>query len=424
MSGRPGGGIGRRELLKAGAGALGAAWMASTRGVRGAERPIRIGASLSLTGRYARTGEEQYRGYQLWVEHINRFGASFGKENLPNRSERGLLGRPVELVVLDDRSDPTTGVRLYNELVYRHGVDLLLGPYSSAVTNAVAPVIEQARIPTPNPMASSVGIWQGKRLRWQVQIQPPASKRLPGVEEVAAQRGDRKVAIIYEDTEFPRDAVRALRQRFTRAGLEIVLDQAYPAQTTDWTPIIQQVQRSGATVLVGGGYLPDAVGIMRALRSLRFSPNIVSLLVGVALPDFEGTLGRDALYATGDADWVPWAGFPGNRQFVEAYREKWGRDPEYHAAGGYAGGQILEEAVKRVGRLDLEAIRDVMFSLDTATVFGRYKVQPLDSPDSGLQVAADRVMLQVQEQGGRLVKPVVYPPDAATASWVYPFRLA
>lgn len=416
--------VGRRQVLKAGAGALGASLAAGLPRALAGERPIRIGASLSLTGRYARTGEEQYRGYQLWVEHINRFGASFGKEGLPNRSEQGLLGRPVELIVLDDRSDPTTGVRLYNELVYRHGVELLLGPYSSAVTNAVAPVIEQARIPTPNPMASSVGIWQGKALKWQVQLQPPGSKRLPGVEVVAARRGDRRAAIIYEDTEFPRDAARALRQRLSQAGLDIVLDQAYPTQTTDWTPIIQQVQRSGATVLVGGGYLPDAIGIMRALRSLRFAPNIVSLLVGVALPDFEQTLGRDALYATGDADWVPWADYPGNRQFVAAYRERWGRDPEYHAAGGYGGAQILEEAVKRAGRLDLPLIRDVMFSLETTTVFGRFKVEPLDSPNSGLQVAADRVMLQVQEQGGQLVKPVVYPPEAASAEWIYPFRLA
>ena len=416
--------VSRRRWLAAGAGLAGLVAVGAVPKSFAAQRPIRIGASLSLTGRYARTGEEQYRGYQLWVEHVNRFGASFGKENLPNRSEQGLLGRPVELIVLDDRSDPTTGVRLYNELVYRHGVDLLLGPYSSAVTNAVSPVIEQARIPTPNPMASSVGIWQGKRLQWQVQLQPPAVKRLPGVEVLASRHGDRRAAIIYEDTEFPRDAARALRQRLTQAGLEVVLDQAYPTQTTDWTPIIQQVQRSGATVLVGGGYLPDAIGIMRALRSLRFAPNIVALLVGVALPDFEGTLGRDGLWASGDADWVPWADYPGNRQFVAAYRERWGRDPEYHAAGGYGGAQILEEAVKRVGRLDLPAIRDLMFTMETTTVFGRYRVEPLGSPDSGLQVAADRVMLQVQEQDGQLVKPVVFPPEAASAEWVYPFRLA
>src|SRR5699024_8935850 len=149
--------------------------------------------SISLTGKYARSGEEQHKGYKLWAEHVNKLGHSYGKGDLPNTGKPGLLGRPVELIVLDDRSDPTTGVRLYNELVYDREVDLLLGPYSSAVTNAVAPIIEKSRIPTPNPLASSTAIWEGRNLQWQVQVQPPGSRRLPGLTDVAAKHGDKKI---------------------------------------------------------------------------------------------------------------------------------------------------------------------------------------------------------------------------------------
>jgi branched-chain amino acid transport system substrate-binding protein len=158
------------------------------------------------------------------------------------------------------------------------------------------------------------------------------------------------------------------------------------------------------------------------VRSLGYKPKILSLLVGVALPDFEQTLGRDALTVTGDADWVTTAGFPGVQEYLDAYRAKYGHDPEYHSVGGYGGAQILEEAIKRVGSItELEKIRDAMYEINTTTVFNTYEVAPLDSPDSGLQLAADRVMLQVQEQGDELVKPVVAPAEAASAEWIYPF---
>lgn len=387
------------------------------------QKPLRIGASISLTGKYARSGEEQHKGYMLWAEHVNELGHSYGKADLPNTGEPGLLGRPVELIVLDDRSDPTTGVRLYNELIYDRQVDLLLGPYSSAVTNAVAPIIEGARIPTPNPMASSTAIWDGRNLQWQVQVQPPGSRRLPGLTKVASEHGDEKIAIIYEDSEFPRNAADALRVRARKDGMQIVLDTAYPVKITDWTPIVQQVMSSGATVLAGGGYLPDAIGITRATRSLGYQPNILSLLVGVALPDYRNTLGEAALTVTGDADWTPNVNYPGAQQYVEAYLSKYGRLPEYHSAGGYGAAQILEEAVRRAGTLDdLEKIRDIMFDLQTTTVFNLYEVAPLDSPDSGLQLAANRVMLQVQEINGELENAVVYPDEAANAQWIYPFQ--
>jgi environmental stress-induced protein Ves len=63
-----------------------------------------------------------------------------------------------------------------------------------------------------------------------------------------------------------------------------------------------------------------------------------------------------------------------------------------------------------------------MYTLDTLTIFNAYKVMPLDSPDSGLQVAAKRLLLQWQKVGGELKKVVIYPSEAATGKFIYPFR--
>ena len=82
-----------------------------------AQPPIRIGASLSQTGVGAALGQDQLRGYQLCVKHTNEKG--------------GVLGRKLELVAYDDRSDVATGIRLYGQLTTQDKVDLVLGPFGS-----------------------------------------------------------------------------------------------------------------------------------------------------------------------------------------------------------------------------------------------------------------------------------------------------
>ena len=94
-----------------------------------AQPPIRIGASLSQTGALAAPGQNQLRGYQLCVKHMN--------------DKRGVLGRKLELVLYDDGSDPATAVRLYEKLITQDKVDLVLGPLSSTITDAVADVTER-----------------------------------------------------------------------------------------------------------------------------------------------------------------------------------------------------------------------------------------------------------------------------------------
>ncbi len=102
---------------------------------------IKIGYSLALTGKYAKTGRYQQEAFKMWAEEVNKRG--------------GLLGRPVKLIHYDDRSDPKTGVKLYEKLITFDKVDLVFGPYSSAVTNPVAGVTEKYKYPMITAGASS-----------------------------------------------------------------------------------------------------------------------------------------------------------------------------------------------------------------------------------------------------------------------------
>ena len=129
-----------------------------------AQPPIRIGASLSQTGLYAAIGQNQLRGNRLCVKHLNDKG--------------GVLGRKLELVVYDDGSDPATAVRLYEKLITQDKVDLVLGPYSSPMTEPVADVTEKYKMPMVSPSAAATSIYRKGR-KFIFQMIPPAEGPSP-----------------------------------------------------------------------------------------------------------------------------------------------------------------------------------------------------------------------------------------------------
>src|SRR3954469_12984098 len=107
--------------------------------------PIRIGASISLTGKDARTGKELQQGYKLWEEQVNAKG--------------GVLGRKVEFVIYDDQSEPETSAKLYEKLISEDKVDLIIGPYSSPTTIPASTVTEKHHYPMIVSGASATDIF-------------------------------------------------------------------------------------------------------------------------------------------------------------------------------------------------------------------------------------------------------------------------
>ncbi|MBW1997227.1 MAG: amino acid ABC transporter substrate-binding protein [Deltaproteobacteria bacterium] len=399
----------------------------------GTKMPIKIGVAISLTGKWARTGELEVGGYKLWGKIINERGCSFGEAERYGCKGPGLLGRPVEFIVYDDKSDPSEAVKLIRKLVVSDKVDLILGPYGSAVSNAIAPLAETYRIPVITPLANAPVIWQGKKRQWFVGVLPPAWKNLYGSMLIGKDKGAKTVAFIYSDTAFPTGATRPLVTKAKEMGIKVVLDEAYPKETADWEPIMSKAWSKRPDMILGGGYLPDSIGIVKAAKAVNATPKIFGFLVGPAIVDFAKSLKKDALYITGETFWEPFTQTPGNQEFYRAYTREYNSEPSYHAAAGFAAGQILEMAVKEVGSIeDRKAIRDKLYSMEVTTIFGKYQVNPLGHPDSGYQIGKTTNLIQWQEAAGKkllpnqvpvegMVKEIIYPKETATAEVIYPF---
>ncbi len=375
-----------------------------------AQPPIRIGMSLSQTGPYAAPGQNHLRARQLCVKHANEKG--------------GVLGRTLKLVVEDDRSEPATAVRLYEKLISQDKVDAILGPYNSTLVEAVADVSEKYRMPMVAPAGTATSIYKKGR-RFVFMVSSASEVYLEGFIDMAAKRGLKTVALIHEDRLFPKAVAQGAVELAKKRGLSVVLVEAYPKETTDFSAILTRVRVANPDVLAAGTTFDDAVAVTRQLRELNVNPRMFAVTVGGDFPQFYQKLGRGAEFVYGPSQWeaelvtlragglIPIARqYPGAREFVEAHRKEFpGAELSYHSAAGYGGCQVLVEAIRRAGSLDSEKIRDAVLKLDLNTVFGAFKVDP-----DGFQISHKMVIFQWQD--GK--KVIVWPEELAPGKPRFP----
>ena len=362
-----------------------------------AQTPIKIGASMSVTGTYAKPGTYQRQGYDVCIDELNAKG--------------GILGRKVELVIYDDQSTPATAVRLYEKLITEDKVDAVMGPYSSAVSEAVANVTEKYKKVMVAPLAATTSIFKKGR-KYIFMVITPAENYLDGLIDMAAKRGLKTVAIIHEDTLFPKASAAGTVEAAKKKGMQVVLQEAYPKGNTDFSALLVKIKAANPDVIAAGTYFDDAVAITRQMKELNVNPKMFGLTVGGDLPEFYDLLKQNAEYVYGSTQWDESLPYPGQKEFLAAYKAKFkGQEPSYHTAAGYAGCLIYAEAVKKAGSLDADKVRDQLLKMEIKTAFGDYKVEP-----DGFQIAHKMVMLQWQD--GRRI--VVWPDDLANGKIRYP----
>ncbi len=361
-----------------------------------AQGPIRIGASLSLTGTYAKLGKNQHEGYQLCEKDLNAKG--------------GLLGRKVQFVVYDDQSMPAAAVRLYEKLITEDKVDAIMGPYSSPVTEAAVNVTEKYKKVMVAPLAATTSIFKKGR-KYVFMVISPAEVYLEGLIDMAVKRGLKTIAVVNEDTLFSKAAAAGAVELAKKHGMQVVYTEAYPKGNTDFSALLTKLKAANADVLAAATYFDDAVALTRQMKELNVNPKMYGVTVGGDLPEFYDTLKQNAEYVYGATQWEPTLPYPGNQEWYETYKKEFGHEPSYHSAAGYAGCVIYAEAAKRANNLDAERVREQLLKLEMRTIFGDYKVEA-----DGFQIAHKMVTFQWQKEK----KATVWPDDLAKAKPIFP----
>ncbi len=368
---------------------------------------VKIGVSVALTGNFARLGQLELQGLQLWAARANASGGiAVGGKKLP-----------VRLITLDDQSDPAVSTRLTQRLITEDRVNFLIGPYSSGITQATTAIAERYKIITVAPLANAPELY-ARGFKYLFGVLPLATQYLQGVLDLAHTFSPRPitVAIISPNNIFSLAAAGGARDYAPRVGMQVVLYKDYPTTAQDFTALISQVKALNPSVVLGTGYLNDSIQIVKQMAQLGFSPKVLGFTIATSVPDFAKSLGGLATGIIGGEWWEPTYKsndpvFGSTAGFVAAYKQKYGEEPTYYSAAGAVAGVLLQTAAERAGTLDSDAVRQALVSLDAPTLFGSIRFNA-----SGVNVKAAPAASQIV--GGR-AEPV-FPPSAAVVKPVYP----
>lgn len=324
--------------------------------------PIKIGASLPLTGQFSQPGQAALRGYQTWEAMTNESG--------------GLLGRPVKLIYKDDASQQNIIVADYNALISRDKVDLLVGSYSSLLNLPASAIAERNRMLFVEPAGGSPKMFKrGFRYLFYSQQATADKTGLAYANWVAglpANIRPKTAAYPTIDDPFAAPSVEAIREVLEKAGVTTVYSETYAPDTRNFDTITNAMKAAKPDLVVHGASFEDGVGMIRSMLRAGFRPHS---LYQTTAP----SLGQQYADAIGPANTegvvfaishTPEANTPGNAEFVAKYQEMFGEPPPEDAADGFAAGQMIAAAVKGVGRIDQTALADWLRNHTVSTVLG------------------------------------------------------
>jgi branched-chain amino acid transport system substrate-binding protein len=414
-----------RALAGAATAALVAASLAAAPASAQTGEPIKIGFSMALTGGLAPNGKSALLAQKIWEEDVNAKG--------------GILGRPVKLVYYDDKSSPAEIPAIYTKLLDIDKVDLIVGPYATALIAPAMPIVIQRK----KTFIGLLGLAVNSEFNYPnyfVMI-PSGQDAKPaftkGFFDIAMAQNPKPqtVAIVSADQEFSRNAADGARENAKKAGLKVVYDKTYPPATNDFAPIVRAIQATNPDIVNINSYPPDSVGMVRAINEIGFKPKMVGGgMVGLQATAIKTQLGPLLNGFTNYDFWlpVPKMQFPGVDDLIKRYQARAGAegvDPlgYYMAPWGYAQLQVLQQAVEATKSLDDAKLGDYIRANTIKTIVGDVKFG-----DKGEWAESRVLQVQFQNVKGNDVgqfkdistQVVVSPAAYESGKVIYPYEKA
>jgi len=355
--------------------------------------------TAALTGRYSLPGRQALLGAQAWVEDTNRAGGIW----LP--ASRAHL--PLRLTSYDDASEPEQCAALTERLISEDQVDILLGPYSSGLALRAAEVAQRPQRVLWNHGGASEAIYT-RGFTWVVGILSPPSTYFHSMLDFVRHTRPfaNHVAIVHSTAgAFPKDVAAGAVQYGQQQGFATVHTYPYPAGTTDFTPILKQLESAAPAVVLSVGRIEDDLRFAAQYLQHNIPADVVGLIV-TPLTLFRDTLGSAAAHFVGPSQWEP--AMMNEPEYgpssAEVLARLMARHPEgvdYPMAQAYAGGLVAQRCLEIAGTLEQHALRQVASTLDFTTFYGRYCIDPHTGRQLGHRMPV------IQWQDGR--KVVVWP---------------
>ncbi len=388
--------------------ALGAL-MASTAMAAAADcESITLGSAISLTGKYATNGVHAKNGYEFAIKKISEAGGvQFGGKCYN-----------FNVIYYDDESKGDRGATLAERLINQDKVQYMLGPYSSGLTKAIAPVTEKYGIPMVEAEGASRSLFN-KGYKYLFAVLSTSEQYLASAVALAGEKAvesgktaaDVKVAIAVENDPFSLDIRAGVMEDAAKLGMKIVIDEKLPRDLSDMTAILTKVKLVKPDLLVVSGHSKGAATAVRQIGEQKISTPMIALTHCEAA-DVTGNFGaaaNDILCATQWSETLsyedPIFGTAANYEieFKAAYPEYASKKVPYQTAQATAAVYVFKDAFERAASLDKEAVRDAIAATDLKTFYGGIKFS-----EAGNNIAKPMVLRQIQDGAYNVVAPSAF----------------
>jgi len=373
---------------------------------------IIFGAALSATGKYSTAGKHTKNGYDLAVERLNGMGGI----------RVGGKYYQIKVKYYDDESTAARGAQLAERLIKQDGVKFMLGPYSSGLTKAIAPVTEKYKIPMVEGNGASRSLFN-KGYRYIFAVLSTSDYYLREAINLAAEVAKKagkspkklKVAMAFENDPFSQDVRAGVLEDAKRWGMRVVVDDKLPPELNDMAATLTKIKAVRPDVLVVSGHSKGATLAIRQISDMKVNVPMLAITHCEAAAVIKN-FGSRADYTLCAAQWAPtltykgkWFGTAGD--YSKRFKDKYGYVPPYQSAESTAAVLVYADALARTGSFDVSKVRDSIAATDLKTFYGNVRFDK-----TGKNIAKPMVLRQIVK--GKFM--VVAPTKWATSKIIHP----
>jgi len=358
---------------------------------------IILGSSISLTGKYATNGLHTQRGYDFAVKTINEAGGV----------KVGGKSYKLDVVYYDDESTPARGAQLAERLIQQDGVEYMLGPYSSGMTKAIAPVSEKFGVPMVEAEGASRSLFtQGYKYLFAVlstseqYLATAVHMAADAAKEAGKKPSDVKIALAFEGDPFSMDVRAGVMDIVNEYGMKVVIDDQLPADLSDMSTTLTKTKAMKPDALIISGHSKGAATAARQIDEMKVQIPMIALThceaakvhekfanasTGFLCPtQWVETLSKSDEMFGSAADW--------NAGFKKEYPSY--TSVPYQSAQASAAVYVWKEAFEAANSFDKDSVRDAISAVEMTTFYGDIKFS-----EAGNNIAKPMFMRQIGADG-------------------------
>ena len=372
---------------------------------------IILGAAVSLTGKYSTNGKHTQNGYNLAVKRINQMGGV----------KVGGKSYKFNIIYYDDESNSGRAAQLAERLIKQDGVKYMLGPYSSGLTKAIAPITEENKIPMVEANGASRSLFT-KGYKYLFAVLSPANQYLEVAIDLAVEKNGGKpvnIAMAFEQDAFSQDVRLGIVDAAKRTGSKITIDDKLPKELNDMAATLAKVKATKPDVLVVSGHSKGALTAIRQIAEMKVDVPMLAMTHCDA-SKLAKQHGKNSEYALCAAQWhkeLTYSDdyFGNGIKFDKDFNALYGYAPPYQAAESAAALLVFKDAFERANSTDKEKVRDALAKTDMQTFYGNVKFGA-----GGQNTAKPMVLFQVRCEGDSCANRLVAPTKWASHKLVHP----